>query len=113
MFRIRYGSKYGSKTKEYNGRLYHSRKEAKYAQELDLLKKAGEILDWKPQFRLNLAVNGYHITTYIADFLVTAKDGTEEIHEVKGFQTQLFNIKWKLCEAIYSKKYKMVIIHED
>ena len=101
MWQIKKQNKYNNQSKEYNGRYYHSKKEAAYAQELDLLKKAGEIKDWKPQHRVSLDVNGYHICNYIVDFLVTNKYGEEELHEVKGFETDLWRIKRKLLEAIY------------
>lgn len=110
MYFQRNGSKYGNSTKEYGGRIYHSKLEAKYAQDLDLLKRAKEIKEWEGQFRLPLNVNGYHIGNYIVDFLVTMPDGTQEIHEVKGFETDLWRMKWKLTEALYSDKYKMVVI---
>ena len=43
--------------KEYNGRVYHSKKEADYACELDLLQRAGEIKWWIPQYKIDLIVN--------------------------------------------------------
>ena len=104
------GNKYGAKKKEYNGRLYMSKGEASYARELNFRKSAGEITDIVPQFRLPLDVNGYHICNYIVDFKVTLPDGTVELHEYKGFATEVFRIKWKLCEAIWGEKYKLVLI---
>lgn len=102
--------KYGNETKQYNGITYDSKAEARYARDLDLLKKAGEIKEWEGQHRLSLDVNGYHICNYIVDFKVTNKDGEIELHEVKGFRTAVFNLKWKLTEALYSDKYKLVLI---
>lgn len=110
MFYQRARNKYGNKKQDYNGRLYMSKGEAGYARELELRKKAGEITEIVPQFRLSLDVNGYHICNYIVDFKVTLKDGSEEIHEYKGFSTPLFLYKWKLTEALYGNKYKMVLI---
>jgi|SRR5581483_12126823 len=110
MYIQRYKGKYGNKKKEYNGRAYHSQLEASYAQQLDLMLKAKEIKAWKPQFKLSLDVNGYHICNYIADFWILNKSGEEEIHETKGFRTDLFNFKWKLTEALFSKKYKLILI---
>lgn len=110
MFYQRQGSKYGAQKKEYNGIYYHSKKEAGYAQELDLLKKAGEIQEWSGQVRLSLDVNGYHICNYVVDFMVINKDGEKELHEVKGFETDTWRLKWKLAEAIYGKQYRLVVI---
>lgn len=110
MWRQRRGSKYGNSEKEYNGRIYHSQKEAGYARDLDLMLKGKEIKSWKPQHKLSLDVNGYHICNYIADFLVVDKYGEEQIHEVKGFETDVFRMKWKLVEALYSNKYNLILI---
>lgn len=110
MYIQRYRSKYGNKTRDYNGRLYHSQKEADYAAELDLMKRAGEIQEWKPQHRVSLDVNGHHICNYIVDFFVIDKHGEEQLVEVKGFETDLWRFKWKLTEAIWGKRYKMVLI---
>lgn len=110
MFRVRYGNKYGAKRMDYNGRLYMSKKEAGYAQDLDLMIKAKVVKEYIPQYRLRLDVNGYHICDYLVDFLVIMADGSEELHEVKGFETMLFQYKWRLTEALYGNKYKMVLI---
>ena len=87
-----------------------SKKEAGYAQELDLRKKAGEIKEIDPQFRLRLDVNGFHICDYLVDFRVVMADGSEELHEVKGWETMLWQYKWRLTEALYGDKYKLVVI---
>jgi hypothetical protein len=108
MFRVRKqqyptgaGNKYGSTKHEYNGRVYHSIKEANYAAELDLLVRSGEVQDWTPQERIDLKANGRHICTYIPDFLVTLADGSQELHEVKGFATETYRLKRKILEATY------------
>lgn len=98
------GNKYGAKSSIYNGISYHSKKEAGRAQELDLLKKAGEIKDWERQHKIDLKVNGYHICNYYIDFKVTHNNGDIELEEVKGFETEVWRLKWKLTEAILSKE---------
>ena len=94
-------SKYHSKTCTYNGRKYHSRKEAAYAQELDWRKKAGEIKEIIPQYKIDIRVNDVHICNYYMDFKVILADDTIEMHEVKGFETDLWRIKWRLAKALY------------
>lgn len=97
-----YGTnKYGARSAQYNGVTYHSTAEAKYAYNLDLRLRAGEITGWKRQVRIPLKVNGYLIANYIIDFIVTHKDGTEEYTEIKGMVLPLWQIKWKLLEALY------------
>lgn len=110
MWVLRRGSKYGAKKSTFKGEVYHSKKEAGYARDLDLLKKAGEIKDYQRQVRFSIDFGRYHICNYYADFVVEMNDGSKEIHECKGFQTEVFRLKWKLMEVIYSKDYKLVMI---
>lgn len=94
-------NKYNNRTHEYNGRVYHSIKEAGYAQELDLRQKAGDIKSWEPQFKVSLDVNGKHICNYIVDFKLTYPDDSIELVEVKGYATEVWRLKMKLLEATY------------
>ena len=102
--------KYGAKKTNYKGVNYDSKKEAEYAWELDQRVRNGEYKSYERQFKLSLDVNGQHITNYLVDFLVTTKTGEKEAHEVKGYQTDVWKIKWKLAQAIYGKEYKFIII---
>ena len=110
MWRQIKGNKYGNIERVYNGRIYHSKKEAEYAFELDIRKKAGEIKEWIPQYKINLKVNGYHIANYYVDFKVIMANGSEELHEVKGFSTEVWRLKWKLTEALFGDEYNLVVI---
>jgi len=109
----RWGSKYGAHSTEYGGAVYHSKKEAGYAQELDLRIKAGEVKSWDRQVRISLDVNGFHICDYYLDFRVHLNDGTVEMVEVKGFETPVWRLKWKLFEAIYghdNPEHKLIVV---
>lgn len=90
-----------AKRTEYNGRMYASRAEAKYANTLDLLVSLGAVTAWTPQVRIHCHVNGNKICDYVADFHVQMADGTEEYIDVKGRSkpTAMFNIKQKLVRA--------------
>lgn len=101
-FRVRWGNKYGAKRQEYGGKQYHSKKEAAFAADLDLRVKAGDIKSWDRQKRIPLEVNGRHITDYYIDFVVHHNDGTTEYVEVKGFETPVWVMKWRIFEALYS-----------
>lgn len=92
-------NKYNAKTTEYKGLKYDSQREARYAAELDLLKRAGEIKEWERQVKIDLKVNGIHICNYFCDFRVITKAGIVQYHEVKGFVTELWRLKWKIFEA--------------
>lgn len=104
-------NKYNAKTSLYNGRSYHSRKEASYAETLDWLKKSGEIKDWKPQKKIEISVNGKHICNHYVDFEVYYHDGHVEWHEVKSIATitDSWRIKKKIIEATYDVLYKIII----
>lgn len=109
MFRVKYGSKYGNISAEHNGIQYHSKKEAAFAAQLDLRVKAGDIKSWERQVCIALDVNGFHICNYYIDFVVTHNDGVKEYIEVKGFETDVWKMKWKLFEALYAEKENTVL----
>lgn len=91
----------GKLARTYNGILYHSESEALYAQQLDILKMAGEIREWKRQVEYPLYVNGVLVTTYFADFEVYKAHTTPIVVDVKGHQTPESKIKIKLMKAVY------------
>lgn len=93
--------KYHNKTNQYNGHIYDSIFEAEYAQALDYSLKSGNIKKWERQVKLDLKVNGIHITNYYIDFIVYHLDGTKEFCEVKGMELPLWKIKWRLLEATF------------
>jgi hypothetical protein len=95
-------NKYNANRTEYNGVMYASKREATKAQELDLLKKAGEVLEWVPHPiyyvlpRFYKFKKKYQGIKYIPDFWIKWKDGREELIDIKGFATPLFKIKEKM-----------------
>lgn len=93
-------NKYKAEKQTFGGRSYHSKKEADYAVNLEWRKKAGEIKEIIPQYKLDIRVNGKHITNYFIDFKVVLSDDTIELIEVKGFETDVWRLKWKLTEAL-------------
>jgi len=93
-------SKYGNTTQRYNGISYDSIKEANYAEELDWRVKAKDIKSWERQIKISLDVNGFHICNYYVDFKIIHNDGSVEYVEVKGFETEVWRLKWKLFEAL-------------
>lgn len=93
-------SKYNNKTQVFDGRKYDSIREANHAEELEWRKKAGEISEIIPQYKISLDVNGVHIANYFVDFKVIKSDGSIEFHEVKGMVLPIWQMKWKLFEAL-------------
>lgn len=102
----RSGNKYRAKSTEYNGIVYHSKLEAAYAQELDLRVRGKDIKSWERQVKLDLRVNGVHITNYYIDFVVTHNDNSREFVEVKGMATDTWKLKWSLFEALFDTDFK-------
>jgi len=96
----RRGNKYNARKTKYNGRYYDSGLEAKYAESLDWRKKAGEIKEIVPQYKISIDVNDVHIANYYMDFKVVLPDGRIEMHEVKGAETDLWRMKWRLSKAL-------------
>ena len=118
-------NKYGNIKQEYNGKRYDSKKEANKAYELDLLKRQGEIKDWKPQHKITINarldsdfpmitdtdglqlkkenIRFFHICNYYVDFLIENNDGSIEYLEIKSkiTMTPVWKLKWKMCEAIF------------
>jgi hypothetical protein len=62
---------------------------------------ADRVVHWKPQVRIPIVVNGVKICDYVADFLVSYANGTEELVEVKGFETPEWKLKKRLLDATY------------
>ncbi len=102
-------SKFGAKRARYGNYVYHSRKEARYAADLDLRVKAGELRSWRRQVSFPLCVNGKKVCSYIVDFIETAADGTETAVEVKGFATETWRLKFKLFEILYPDLPKKIV----
>ncbi|MFJ3685522.1 hypothetical protein [Pseudomonas sp. NPDC090208] len=72
--------------------------EEAYAQHLDLLRMAGEVLWFKFEpFALDLAPK----TTYRPDFLVQVASGHLEVHEVKGFWEDDARVKIKVAAELF------------
>lgn len=71
--------------------------EANYAYQLEMLKKAEQILEWRFEpLKFKLATR----TFYTPDFLVV-KEECLEIHEVKGFWKDDARVKIKVAAQMY------------
>lgn len=80
-----------------NGISYASKKEAKYANELRLRKKAGEVLFFLEQVPIRLPGG----TKLVVDFQEFHSDGSVHFVETKGFKTDVYKIKKREIEAYY------------
>lgn len=94
-------NKYGNAScKCWAEHIHDSRGEASYCNKLSLLKKAKEIKSYETQIKFSLSINECRICNHYVDFLVQLPDGTSEVHEYKGFPTDVWKLKKKLFEAI-------------
>lgn len=95
---------YHSMSCRYGDILYDSIFEANYARSLDWRLKATDksrIKDWKRQVPLRVMYKGDTLCTLWVDFVVEHFDGTFELCETKGYETEIFKMKLRLLEAIW------------
>jgi len=79
--------------------------EAHYEIQLKAKEWSGEILWYKFEgMKFRLADN----TFYTPDFAVMMKDGTIELHEVKGYMQDDAAVKIKVAADIYPFKFKLI-----
>jgi len=131
MYLQKYGKskKFKNIRQTYNGITYDSKLEAKYAAELELKMKAHNeherVKSWERQVKISINVawskggkailtdedqlsiknrglRFFHICNYFIDFVVTYADDSIEYVEVKGMETDVWKMKWKLTEAIFN-----------
>ncbi|PAE17271.1 hypothetical protein CHH91_04495 [Virgibacillus sp. 7505] len=100
-------SKYGAKKVTLDGHTFDSKAEAHFYQYTKLRLKAGDIqaYELQPRYLLQEAFKhqGKSIQKmeYVADFLITHNDGSQEVVDVKGVETEAFKIKKKLFYKRY------------
>lgn len=99
-------NKFGAKRTEYAGRKYDSKYEASVAQELDLRLKGGDILEVIPQFKVEIHSHRpdgqlAFITYHKVDFRIKLRDGSYELIEAKGVETEDYRWRRKLLEQIW------------
>lgn len=99
-------NKYGAKKTEFNGKKYDSKYEASVAQELEMRKRAHDILDYDIQYKVEIAVyrqDGIKALTvkHKIDFRAHNTDGSFELIEAKGMELDDWKWRRKLLEAIW------------
>lgn len=109
MFKIKTSkSKYGNVRTAYNGTAFDSKKEARYASDLDLKKNARDprdrVVSYETQAKFPFKHNDVLICVYKLDFLVTYADGHKEYIDVKSVATKkdkVYRIKKKMMKAFF------------
>lgn len=90
------------------GHHHPSKLEGGYCNQLQMLKKNGDIKEFEYSKKFELRVNGQLICNHFPDFFVTKNDGTQEINETKGCETEIWRFKRRLFEALYDYKYIVI-----
>jgi hypothetical protein len=108
-------NKYNAKKVVVDGIQFDSQDESNYYLHLKELKKKGKIKDFElqPKYELQpkfVNAKGKSILpiNYKADFLVTHPDGTQEVIDVKGFETADFKLKKKMFEYKYDQSLTLI-----
>ncbi|MBP2638292.1 MAG: hypothetical protein H6Q72_4199 [Firmicutes bacterium] len=105
------GAKYNNVKVQLDGMVFDSKKEAAKYGELVLLKRAGEVIDFKHHPKAFVLQHGYMCQqtkkwvkpiTYTPDFWVLYADGSEVWIDTKGYRTEVYKIKIKLFREKYS-----------
>ena len=90
-------NKYNAQKTVFGNRKYDSKHEAGVAQDIDLLRKSGEVVEVYPQKTFALyGKNGSKVGQWRADFLLTFKDGHQEVIEAKGLESHAFRFQRNL-----------------
>ena len=109
-------NKYGNKMVIVDGHKFDSKAEAKYYEQLKWSQLHKQILFFRlqPRYQLQEAFkkNGktFRKIEYVADFEVHNLDGSIEVIDVKGVETEGFKIKRKLFEKIYPHKLSLLAL---
>ncbi|RJS60139.1 DUF1064 domain-containing protein [Bacillus sp. PK3_68] len=112
-------SKYGNKKVERDGHVFDSLAEAKYYDQLKWLQANKQILSFhiQPRYLLQEAFKKNGVThrkiEYVADFEVHKKDGSIEVVDIKGVETEAFKIKKKLFEFKYPHTLSLLTYSQD
>lgn len=98
-------TKYCNRRPKVDGILFDSQLEADKYGEFKLQLKTGEIAGFclQPIFVLQEGFAGTHPITYRADFVIFRVDGTFEILDMKGMETEVFKLKYKQFKAKFPR----------
>lgn len=83
------------------GHYHRSIMEAQYCAMLELERKAGVIVGFEKEKTFPLKVDGKLVCSHRVDFWVEVSAGVFEVHEVKGFATEIWRLKHKLFRIVY------------
>ena len=99
--------KFGAKAETVDGIRFASKREARRWGELQLLQRAGQIMDLRRQVKFHLfgrdgpiLTPGGRVAQYVADFVyVDNRNGLEVIEDAKGYPTPEYKLKRAILAA--------------
>jgi len=95
-------SKFGSQSQTCSlGHKHNSVGEAQYCHKLLIMQRGGLFKSFQYEVNFRLVVNGKFICSHRPDFLIDNHDGSQEVHEYKGYETRDWLIKKNLFEALF------------
>lgn len=107
-------NKYGAKRTEYNGKMYDSGFEAQTAHTLELRKRAKDIKDYDIQYQVEMWTYREHTLPngqkeyrkavqikHKIDFRIHHHDGSFELYEAKGIETDDYKWRRKFVENVF------------
>lgn len=101
-----------AKRTTFKGIPFKSKLEADYAHYLEILRLGKEVKSWEYEGKnccFRLIVNGFDVGGYTIDFKVVYTNGVIELVEVKGYETPIWRIRWKLLKACYpGENFKLI-----
>lgn len=89
--------KFNAVRTEVNGISFPSKREARCYADLELRRKAGDVLFFLRQVPFHLPGN----VVYRVDFATFNRDGTVHFIDAKGMRTQIYIAKKKMVEALF------------
>jgi len=118
---IKRGARIKAKKTVFNGRKYDSKFEAAVAHQLEMRKKAGEILDYDSQFKIEMWAYREDGTpafkkSHRVDFRVHELDGTFTLVEAKGIETPDYQERRRWLENLWlpvNLDYKYEVIYQQ
>ena len=91
-----------------DGIIFASKREMGHYLQFRALDRSGAIAKLERQVpfqifaaQLGAEVKAVPVAKYIADFVITEKDGTRGVYDSKGHRTEMYRLKKKLVEACY------------
>lgn len=99
-------SKYNARKKQIGGMVFDSAHEARVYLALEARQRAGEITNIERQVTFELLPKSKQerAAKYIADFVVTYRDGSKLAVDAKGFRTRDYVLKRKMYRAFEKKR---------